>query len=368
MYNWQHKNWPHFEYSLERVEDLLLEYSVETGRLAGVAETLSDKKKRQASIDLMVFEALKTSEIEGEYLRRSDLISSIRNNLGLNTKPKFVNDKRAEGVAELMIDVRQTFDEKLTQKTLFLWHKMLMKGNHLVSKGKWRTHKEPMQIVSGPMGYEKVYFEAPPSEGVPEEMKRFISWFNSTGPNGKNEIKKPVVRAAVAHLYFESIHPFEDGNGRIGRAIAEKALSQNAKAPVLLSLSKAIESDKKSYYKNLNEASFKIEISDWIFYFTDMVLKAQKDAINWIQFTIKKSQFFDRYQNEINDRQTKAINRMLDEGPEGFTGGMNAKKYVAITKTSKATATRDLQDLAAKGIFVSVGAGRSTRYELDLMA
>jgi Fic family protein len=219
-----------------------------------------------------------------------------------------------------------------------------------------------MQIVSGGIGQELVHFEAPPSKQVPAEMDGFINWFNTS----QDEIKKPILRAAIAHLYFESIHPFEDGNGRIGRAIAEKALSQSIGRPVLFSLSKSIEGNKKTYYDALQRAQRSNEITDWINYFVKTVLDAQIDAEQEIEFTLKKTKFFDEHKDELNDRQQKVVRRMLEEGHQGFEGGMNARKYVSLTGASKATATRDLQDLVQKEIFKPIGGGRSTRYEINL--
>jgi Fic family protein len=197
-------------------------------------------------------------------------------------------------------------------------------------------------------------------------MKRFIEWFNKTAPGGKLEIKKIPVRAAVAHLYFESIHPFEDGNGRIGRAIAEKALSQGLGWPVLLSLSKTIEKRRKTYYDELKQAQSSLDITRWIEYFVKTVLEAQTEAEDMVSFTLKKVKYFERFRDILNDRQTKVINRMFEEGPEGFVGGMNARKYEAICRVSKATATRDLQYLTDKGALVVSGAGKNTSYQVNL--
>jgi Fic family protein len=234
--------------------------------------------------------------------------------------------------------------------------------------GNWRTHKEPMLIISGAMSKEKVHYEAPPSSQVPREMKEFIKWFNDTGPGGKNEIKKAPVRSAVAHLYFETIHPFEDGNGRIGRAISEKALSQTMGRPVILSLSRTLEAKKKIYYTSLEKAQQSNEITPWMEYFVKTILDAQIEAETQIDFTLKKTRFFDCFKDRINFRQLKVLKRMLEEGIQGFEGGMNARKYIGITKTSKATATRDMQQLLEIGAFVLAGkaGGRSTSYKVNI--
>lgn len=366
VYNWQQKDWPDFRYDLTNVEDVLLAFAEKTGLASGLLKGLPEDMQTEAIIDMMVSEAIKTSEIEGEYLSRKDVMSSIRKNLGVGGAIGHVRDKRAEGAGALMIDVRNSFAEPLSQKKLFDWHKMIMTGSRGIKAGGWRTHVEPMQVVSGPIGKEKVHFEAPPSERVPKEMTQFIKWFNATGPGGKEEIKKPLVRAAVAHVYFETIHPFEDGNGRIGRALSEKALSQGIGRPVLLSLSRTIEAQRKDYYVALQRGQQDNEITDWVLWFVNLGLEAQIQAEEQIAFTLRKTKFFDRFNDQLNERQLQVVQRMLEEGPKGFTGGMNAKKYVAITGTSKATATRDLQDLVEKGVFLPAGGGRSTRYEVKL--
>jgi len=365
-YNWQQKDWPHFTYSLEAVEDALFSFAEKTGHITGVLNALPEDTQLETIIDMMVSEAIKTSEIEGEYLSRKDVLSSIRKNLGLVSSPEYIQDKKAEGIGKLMIDVRNTYKDELTKETLFAWHEMLLPVSNDIEVGTWRTHEEPMQVISGGLGKQKVHYEAPPSARVPEEMDQFISWFNETAPGGKNEIKKAPVRSAAAHLYFETIHPFEDGNGRIGRAIAEKALSQGIGRPVLLSLSRSIEANKKAYYDALEKAQGSNEITPWMNYFVNTTLDAQIEAGEQINFTLKKVKFFDRFRDQLNDRQITVIKRMLEEGPKGFKGGMNAGKYVSITKTSKATATRDLQDLLEKKAFLVIGAGRNTRYQVNL--
>lgn len=361
-YNWQQKSWPNFQYKKEEIEDILFDFAQRTGRISGVLDGFSELEQSEAMINLMVSEAIKTSEIEGEYLSRKDVMSSIRRNLGLNSELPVSKDKRVEGITELMLAIRKHFKVPLTEKMLFNWHTMLMKGSKEIQIGEWRSHEEPMQIVSGAIGREIVHFEAPPSNTLTSEMSDFIKWFNES----QGHIKKPILRAAIAHLYFETIHPFEDGNGRIGRAIAEKALSQSINRPVLFSLSKSIESNKNKYYDALKAAQRSNEITDWISYFVKTVINAQIDAEQEIEFTLKKTKFFDNNKNALNERQQKVVRRMLEEGHQGFEGGMNARKYVSIASTSKATATRDLQDLVQKGIFKPIGGGRSTRYEVSL--
>lgn len=365
-FNWQQKNWPELSYDLAKVEEKLYLFSEKIGAVSGVLKALPEDTQLTAIIDTMVAEAIKTSEIEGEYLSRNDVMSSIRNNLGLNEKPDLVADKRAKGIGQLMVDVRNTFSASLNQETLFSWHHMLLGTDNRINAGQWRNSPEPMQVVSGTYGKEKVHFEAPPSDCVPVEMEQFITWFNETAPGGKAQIIQAPVRSAIAHLYFETIHPFEDGNGRIGRAISEKAISQGIGRPVLLALSKTIEANKAAYYEALKTAQRTNEITAWIIWFLDMVIAAQTDTEQQIDFTLKKAKIFDRFRDQLSERQLKVIRRMLEDGPEGFEDGMNARKYGSLTQVSKATATRDLQELLAIGVLQSIeGArGRSTSYKI----
>lgn len=366
MYNWQQPDWPDFKYDLQPFEDVLFTIAEETGHVSGMLKALPENIQMEAIINTMVAEAIKTSEIEGEYISRHDVVSSIRNKLGLNKVPDTIKDKRAKGIGELMVDVRNTFAEAITEEKLLEWHSALLKQSQNINVGAWRKDHAPMQVISGRIGKGKIHFEAPPSVNVPHEMSRFIQWFNDTAPGGKKEIKKAPVRAAIAHLYFESIHPFEDGNGRIGRAIAEKALSQSIGRHIVLSLSRTIEANKNDYYKALEEAQRGNEITGWIKYFVNAVLDAQQQAKQLIDFTLKKAKYFDRLREDLNERQLKVINEMLDIWPEGFEGGMTAKKYISITRVSKATATRDLQALTELAAITPTGRGRNVHYTLNI--
>ena len=359
MYNWQHKNWPEFKFDSASIDKKLMRFMLKAGELKGILSALPKVISTETIVQIMVTEAIKTSEIEGEIINRIDVMSSIRKNLGLHIsqEPK---DKNAIGLSLLLIDVRNTYTQPLTESKILEWHKLLMGNNKTIHAGQWRKGNEPMQIISGSASNPKIHYEAPPSKTLSKEMKRFIKWYNTS------EISSPIIKAAVAHLYFESIHPFEDGNGRIGRAIAEKALSQGFDNPIMFSISKSIEENRSAYYKVLQHAQQRLEITKWIEWFASIIIIAQEDAEKTIQFTIKKMKFFDKYDKILNDRQKKVINRILEEGVNGFKGGMNAKKYISITDTSKATATRDLQELAAMNVFVIKGLGRSTSYELDI--
>jgi Fic family protein len=365
-YIWQREKWPIFQYDLTGIQDQVLCFTEKTGRVDGLLSALPESLKTEAIIDLMVAEAVKSAEIEGEMLSRPDVMSSIKNNLGLTLQPKRISDRRAEGIGELMVCVRNDFARPLSRKMLFEWHSMLMMGAPRITAGAWRTHSEPMLIVSGSIGSEQVHYEAPPSKQVSGEMKRFVEWFNNTAQGAGDEIRFAPVRSAVAHLYFESIHPLEDGNGRIGRALSEKALSQGLGRPALLSLSRSIDADRAGYYGALKQAQRSDDITDWVEWFVRMLLNAQVQAEVEIEFTLKKTRLFDRMGSQLNERQLKVVRRMLKEGPCGFDSGMTAKKYMAIAKATKPTATRDLQDLVTKGVFTPLGGGRSTHYQVNI--
>ncbi len=368
-YNWQLDTWPNFRYDSSKVQDLLYDCVARVNLFAGSLRTLPDGVKQETIISFMVSEAIKSSEIEGEYISREDVLSSIRNHLGLDTKPKVIKDIKAQGISKVMVDAYNTFNKLLSKKQLDAWHAMLFEyqlGTRMTI-GAYRCHKEPMQVISGHYGKVKIHFEAPPSKDVSKEMKKFIQWFNETAPGKKHEIKAAPIRAALVHLYFESIHPYEDGNGRIGRALSEKALAQGLGAPVLLCLSQEIEANKKLYYLKLEQAQRSNDVTEWLEYFIEMISAASVRTSEQISFTIDKSKFYDRFKDQLNPRQTKVINRMLQEGDEGFLGGMNARKYVAITKCSKATATRDLTELLTmRAVKHRPGAGRSVSYDLNI--
>jgi Fic family protein len=222
-----------------------------------------------------------------------------------------------------------------------------------------------MQIVSGRLHEPQVYFEAPPSSHMNAEMTTFVAWFNGTAPASRRPLPA-LTRAGIAHLYFVSIHPFEDGNGRIGRALAEKSLAQNLGQPTLIALAYTIERERKAYYAALHRNSRNIEITDWLIWFAEMVLEAQRNTIRRVDFYIAKARLYERLRGQLNVRQEKAMARMFREGIDGFEGGLSAENYIAITRTSRATATRDLQELVAIGALTRTGELRHTRYHLKL--
>ncbi len=362
-WNWQKKDWPHFRYDKARLEPLEVEFLRASGMFMGTIKHVGGDDKDLLKIAILRDEALKTSEIEGEILNRDSLQSSIRRNFGLTGDRRRVPPAE-HGIGEMMVDLYQHFERPLTHKTLYRWQQLLMSGRQdLQDMGRYRTGAEPMQVISGPLHAPKVHFEAPPCRSVKAEMQQFIVWFNQTAPSSSHPLSA-LVRAGIAHLYFESIHPFEDGNGRIGRALSEMSLSQAMGTPTLLALSKTIQSKVKSYYRMLEQSSRHNEITAWLVYFAETILDAQRSTQRMIDFIVAKSRFLDRHRGHLNDRQVKAILRVFREGPDGFKGGMSAEKYIRITGASRATATRDLQDLVELKALTRTGERKGTRYHL----
>ncbi len=365
LWNWQQADWPNFTYNVSALEALESRFLLGAGLLFGAFKHLNEEEKHQLTIELISNEALKTSEIEGEYLNRESLQSSIRGQFGLSTDHRKI-PAAEQGIAELMVDLYQNFQISLSHTALFEWHKMLANGRRdLTDIGQYRTHSEPMQIVSGALYFPKVHFEAPPSSQMRPEMDQFIQWFNDTAPTGKI-VLPALTRAGIVHLYFVCIHPFEDGNGRIGRAIAEKVLAQYIGQPTLIALADTIERNKKAYYNALEQANKTNTITAWLKYFAETVLSAQSHTQANIEFLIKKTKFYDRLRGQFNPRQSKVLERMFREGISGFKGGLSAENYLRITGTSRASATRDLQDLVSKQALLRTGERKYARYWIVL--
>lgn len=364
-WNWEQEDWPNFLYDDAVLKGLEEQFLHSSGLLFGAYKHITGEEKDTLKIDLISMEALKTSEIEGEFLNRDSIQSSIRRNFGLETDNHKILPAE-QGIAEMMVDLYRNYAKPLSRQTLFAWHKMLTSGRRdLKDIGRYRTHVDPMQVISGPIGKEKVHYEAPPSTSMKAEMKSFIDWFKRTGPKGKEPLPA-LTRAGMAHLWFVSIHPFEDGNGRIGRALAEKALSEYLGHPALIVISQTIQDNKKAYYAMLEQSNKDNEITEWLQYFSKTILAAQDETQVQIDFLIAKARFFDKFQ--FNERQKKATLRMFKEGPKGFKGGLSAENYITITGTSRATATRDLQDLLQKGALTRTGEFKSTRYYLKIIS
>jgi len=364
-WNWEQPDWPHFNWNRGRLAEAEKEFLLGSGVFLGAIKHLGDEDRNQLTVEAMSTEALTTSEIEGEILDRASVQSSIQRQLGLTADKRKVGAAE-QGISEMMIDLYQSFSNPLTNDTLFAWHRMLMGGRRdLKDIGRYRTSDEPMQVISGPVGAPIIHFEAPPSSRVPQEMTRFIAWFNRTAPGGEEPLPA-LTRAGTSHLYFECIHPFEDGNGRIGRALAEKAFAQSVGQPSLIALAATILARRARYYDALENANKANDITAWLAWFARTTIEAQRRTLAFIEFLIDKTKLFDRLGAEINERQKKALVRMFQEGPEGFKGGMSAGKYGTITGASPATTTRDLTDLVEKGALVREGERRHARYILTV--
>jgi Fic family protein len=365
VWNWQQPDWPEFAWDQGRLALAEQQFLVGGGIFVGTIKHLEEEDRNQLTVEAMSTEALTTSEIEGEILDRASVQSSIQRQLG------FADDNRRvgtaeRGISEMMVDLYKTFSTSLSEDTLFGWHRMLMSGRRdLADVGRYRTGAEPMQVLSGPMGSPRIHFEAPPSEKVPSEMTRFIDWFNRTAL-GHEQSLPALTRTGVAHLYFESIHPFEDGNGRLGRALAQKSLAQSLGQPSLIALAATILARRASYYGALEAANKANAITDWVAWFAGAAIEAQRRTMALIEFLIDKTRLLDRLSGQLNDRQLKALLRMFREGPEGFKGGLSAGKYRSITGASPATTTRDLADLTGKGALVRQGERRHALYTLNV--
>lgn len=360
-WNWQLPGWPDFVWREEELRSFEAEFLRRSGVHVGSFSHLNKEEQDQLRAELLSEEAMLTSRIEGEILDRDSLQSSIRRLFGLESDQRMVRPAEA-GISDLMLEVYQNHGGVLEEARLSIWHRMVMRGRwDLKCVGIYRGGDEPMRIVSGPVHDPVVHFEAPPSARVPGEMDRFLAWFKVMPTTLLG-----LTRAGIAHVWFESIHPFEDGNGRIGRAIAELALSQALGQPSLIALSSALERNRKRYYGELGTASRSLEITPWLRFFSEMVLEAQQSSLEKIEFLIRKARFFERHRGRFNERQEKALLRMFREGADGFKGGMSSKNYITITGCSPATATRDLANLVQMGAFSRTGELKHARYFLHL--
>ena len=363
QWNWQQNSWPDFTYQTKPLRGLEEQLLVGSGLLFGAFRHLDEQDASHIRVEILSNEAIKTSEIEGEYLDRDSVQSSIRRHFGLQAGAGPASPAE-QGIADMTLDLYRRFRVPVTHKLLHEWHTLLMSGrDDLTDIGRYR--RSNVQVVSGPVYNRRVHFEAPPHERVTQEMRGFIQWFNATSPNGKTALPA-LTRAGIAHLYFVCIHPFEDGNGRIGRAIAEKALAQCLGKPTLIALSTNIEKHRRAYYNALGRTNKDNETTDFLIYFARTILEAQEDSLSQIEFLIEKTKMFGRLKGKLNKRQEKALLRIFKEGPAGFTGGLSAENYINITKATRPTATRDLNDLVSKEALTRKGERRHTRYYLNL--
>ena len=367
---WQTSAWPPLSFEVATVAPVLSRARSELGRLLGKAEAVGETEISVTERDIWTHDALATSAIEGEVLNLDAVRSSVARRLGIATAFTAAVPHNVEGLLDVMEDAANKWNADLTNDRLCAWHAALFPPGHItmrpIDSGKYRSHGEPMQIVSGPIGREKVHYEAPPSSEVPAQMSQFIEWFNKSRTDNATD---GLVRAASAHLWFESIHPFEDGNGRIGRAIMDMALSQDAGRPFRLhGLSVELRRQQENYYNALNRVQrLQDEPTAWLVWLVDTFRNSCQASSSLLDEALDRARFWSRHKNvDLNQRQRKVLNMMLDAGPGRFTGGMTPRKLQSIAKAAGATATRDLTELVEKGLMVKRGAGRSTHYELAL--
>jgi len=360
-YIYELKDWPQFRWSHEHLAEQLAAVSRHQGRLIGRMESLGFQLRAEAVLESLTVEVVKSSEIEGEVLNKDQVRSSIARRLGLDIGALAPVDRHVEGVVEMMLDATQRYDQPLTEERLFGWHAALFpngrSGIVKITVGGWRTEASgPMQVVSGPVGRERIHYEAPVASRLQGEMHAFLEWFNA-GPS-----LDPVLKAAVAHLWFVTIHPFEDGNGRIARAIADMALARSEESPQrFYSMSAQIRAERKGYYDILEATqNGDLDITAWLHWFLACLDRAFDGAETVLASVMRKARFWETCANAtLNERQLKVLNRLLD----GFEGKLTNAKWVALTRCSPDTALRDLDYLVKQGILVKDGAGgRSTSY------
>jgi Fic family protein len=363
-YYHQRPEWPKFTWDSKVLADQLAAVRHHQGRLIGRMEGLGFPLRDEAILQTLTQDVLKSSEIEGEILDADQVRSSIARRLGMDVGALTPADRDVEGVVEMMLDATQNFDKPLTAERLFGWHASLFptgySGIHKITVGAWRSDKSgPMQVVSGRIGKERVHYEAPEAARLEQEMKAFLGWYNAD-----SDID-PVLKAALAHLWFVTIHPFDDGNGRIARAIADMSLARSEKSPQrFYSMSSQIRKERNAYYDML-EATQKQDNGDvtpWLQWFLGCLDRAFEGAEETLATVLKKAKFWESHSTgDFNERQRDMINRLFD----GFYGKLNTSKWAKIEKCSADTALRDITDLVDRGVLKKdAGGGRSTSYSL----
>ncbi|EEW24066.1 Fic family protein [Rhodobacter ferrooxidans] len=365
MYIWEQPDWQKLTWKDATIAARLAEVRHDQGRLIGRMEALGFRLREEAVLQTLTQDVVKTSEIEGEQLDATQVRSSLARRLGIDIGALPPTDRNVEGIVEVMLDATRNYASPLTTERLFGWHAALFptgrSGMTRIIVGNWRDDSTgPMQVVSGPYGREQVHYSAPPSTRVAAEMGAFLAWFNA--PTSTD----PVIKAALAHLWFVTIHPFEDGNGRIARAIADLALARSEKSPQrFYSMSAQIRAERAAYYDQLERTQKGgTDVTAWILWFLECLGRAIHGAEGVLAAVIAKAQFWERAGSlALNERQIKVLNRLLD----GFEGKMTSSKWAAIAKCSQDTANRDIAALIDAGLFrKGEGGGRSTHYEVAL--
>ena len=363
-WTWQLPDWPRYRWDRTRLGLLEERFLHESGRRVGAFVHLTEDQKLGLQVDWLTSEAMETSAIEGEILDRDSVRSSIRRHFGL-THDRRTSPPAESGVAEMMVDLYRGFDRPLSHDTLCGWHRVLMRDRpELTVIGAYRRHPEAMQVVSGAVGRLRLHYEAPPSDRMPREMDGFVDWYRGSATGGHR--LSALTRAGLAHLYFVHVHPFEDGNGRIARALAEKALAEALEEPSAIALSRMIAQRRRAYYDRLGDAGRSLEITEWLVWFAETILAAQAWSERRVIRSIEQAQLFDRLRGQLNERQKKVLVRMFRAESDGFKGGLSAGNYQRIAGAAPSSATRDLADLVKKGALRRTGERRHTRYWLDL--
>ena len=360
---YQLEDWPKFTWKIDEFINLLSEARNLQGRILGKMESLSFDLRNEATLETLTLDVVKTSEIEGEFLNRDQVRSSIARKLGMEIAGSVDSDRNVDGIVEVMLDATQNCFKPLSTERLFDWHAALFpsgrSGMYKITVAGWRTDSTgPMQIVSGAMGKEKLHFQAPKSSLLESEMKQFIDWFNT------NTQLDLVLKAAIAHLWFVTIHPFEDGNGRIARVLTDMLLAQSDRSTQrFYSMSAQIRVERKQYYEILEKTQKgSLDITNWIKWFLRCLINALKSTDTTLNCVLFKADFWNRHAKTVmNERQKKLLNIILD----GFEGKLTSSKWAKIAKCSKDTAIRDINDLINKQVLIKEKeGGRSTNYEL----
>lgn len=365
MYIYQHSDWPNFRWDTNELSLLLAEVRHKQGRLLGRMEAVGFKLREEATLQTLTLEVVKSNEIEGQILNHEQVRSSIARRLGMEIAGLVPANRNVEGVVEMMLDATQKFDSPLTAERLFSWHAALFptgySGVYKITVANWRDSTGgPMQVVSGSLGREKIHFQAPEADALGEEMDKFLNWFNQ-------EMKiDPVLKAAIAHLWFVTVHPFDDGNGRIARTIADMQLARADRSPQrFYSMSAQIEREKNNYYNMLEETQKgTVDITNWLVWFLGCFHRSIVDADATLSSIFRKAAFWDSISNiTLNTRQHFMTNKLTDD----FFGKLTTSKWAKMAKCSQDTALRDVQDLIEKGILIKEeGGGRSTNYVLNI--
>lgn len=367
-YIWEYKNWPKLSWKSDSLIEPLGKARLAQGRLLSKINTLRIDQNNEAHAAVLVEETVKTAEIEGQKLNEDSVRSSVARRLGLPYAGLSKADRQTEGLVDVLFDATSNYAKALTEKRLKSWQAALFptgySGLHRIKTGQWRG-SEPMRVISGPVGKEKVHFEAPPHDRVSEEVKIFLSWFKKS-----RTTEEGILRTAAAHFRFVTIHPFEDGNGRIARALTDMALAQDENVSVrYYSLSSKIMEERDTYYDTLEKCQKgKGDITPWMIWFLGCFERAVQHSENLIKGVLVKAQFWNRMgQTPLNANQIKVLNKLLDAEPRGFEGGLTTRKYVSIAKVSRATAYRDIDDLVKKkALKKNPSKGRNVNYRLLL--